>query len=73
MDEDLKSAEQRVKDAQADLDELILNRKYEIEAAAAAILDDYEVTMAAARAEMNAAERRLNDVRRALQAKEVGE
>ena len=65
MDEDLKAAEQRVKDAKADLDELRLNRKYEIEAAAAAIMDDYEISMAPAMAELVTAERRLNDIRRA--------
>jgi hypothetical protein len=65
MDEDLKAAEQRVKDAKADLDELWLNRKYEIEAAAAAIMDDYEISMAPAMAELVTAERRLNDIRRA--------
>ena len=65
MDDDLKLAEQRVKDAKADLDELRLNRKYEIEAAAAAIMDDYEISMAPAMAELVTAERRLNDIRRA--------
>lgn len=65
MDDDLKAAEQRVKDAKADLDELRLNRKYEIEAAAAAIMDDYEISMAPAMAELVTAERRLNDIRRA--------
>ena len=65
MDDDLKAAEQRVKDAKADLDELRLNRKYEIEAAAAAIMDDYEISMAPAMAELRTAERRLNDIRRA--------
>ena len=65
MDNDLKAAEQRVKDAKADLDELRLNRKYEIEAAAAAIMDDYEISMAPAMAELITAERRLNDIRRA--------
>ena len=65
MDDDLKAAEQRVKDAKADLAELRLNRKYEIEAAAAAIMDDYEISMAPAMAELVTAERRLNDIRRA--------
>ena len=66
MDDELKLAEQRVKDAKADLDELRLNRKYEIEAAAAAIMDDYEISMAPAMAELVTAERRLNDIRRAI-------
>lgn len=65
MDDELKLAEQRVKDAKADLDELRLNRKCEIEAAAAAIMDDYEISMAPAMAELVTAERRLNDIRRA--------
>lgn len=63
-DEELKAAERRVTDAKADLDELKLNRKLEIEAAAAAILDDYEISTAPAMAELTAAERRLNDIRR---------
>jgi hypothetical protein len=65
MDDDLLAAEHRQEDAKADLEELIENRRYEIENAAAAIMDDYEGQIAAARAELNTAQRRLNDVRRA--------
>jgi hypothetical protein len=71
-DEELKAAERRVKDAKADLNELMLNRKYEIEAAAAAIIDEYEVSGAMAKAELNAAERALNDLRRAALRQQEG-